>query len=93
LHFVGYGVCTGGHKVYVHTYLGGSMSVSILTDEEHTSLMMAVRGMLWGERWMILLNHGSTVPMCTEVMKSSLVNKQERQYMKKRMCLCHSSYL
>jgi hypothetical protein len=40
--------------------------------------MMAVRDMLWGERWMNLLNHGYTVPVYTEVMKSSLVNKQER---------------
>jgi len=35
LHFVGYAVLysTGGHKKYVHTYLGGSISVAILTDQ------------------------------------------------------------
>jgi hypothetical protein len=52
---------------------------------------MAVRDMLWGARWMILLNRGCTVPVSTEVMQSSLVNKQDRQYMQKLMRLCDST--
>jgi len=44
---------------------------------------------------MRMLNRGCTVPVCTDVVKSSVVNKHDKQQMQKLMCLCdiRSSYV